>query len=78
MASPDTDASGGGARRIADAFIATLCAGASLGVWRACGILEREWTLYERLSARYGRIVLVTEGGGRIARSARGCRAGAR
>ncbi|MFG0259333.1 MAG: glycosyltransferase family 4 protein, partial [Phycisphaerales bacterium JB041] len=41
----------------------TLCSGASLGVLRSCGILEREWSLYARLSARYGRLVLVTEGG---------------
>lgn len=44
-------------------LVATLCSGTSLAVWRSCGILEREWSPYARLSARYGRIVLVTEGG---------------
>lgn len=51
------------ARRIADVLVATLCSGTSLAVWRSCGILEREWSLYARLSGGYGRIVLITEGG---------------
>ena len=48
---------------IADALVVTLCASVGLETWRACGILEREWSLYHRLSPRYGLILLVTEGG---------------
>lgn len=58
-------------RHIADTLVVVLSTGASLDIWRGCGILQREWSLYERLSGRYGRIILVTEGGraeGEIAR----------
>ena len=48
---------------IADALVVTLCASVGLETWASCGILEREWSLYRRLSARYSQIVLVTEGG---------------
>jgi len=58
-----SDALAPGTSRIADVFIVTLCSGATLAVLRSCGILDREWSLYARLSARYGRIVLITEGG---------------
>ncbi|MDQ7013067.1 MAG: glycosyltransferase [Planctomycetota bacterium] len=63
MESSCQDAPDAAARRVADVLVVTLCSGVSLGVLRSCGILEREWSLYERLSAHYGRIVLVTEGG---------------
>ena len=58
--SPTTDP---GAHPIADALVVTLCSSVSLEVLRDCGILEREWSIYKRLSARYGRIILVGEGG---------------
>lgn len=63
MESSRHDAPGAAARRIADVLVVTLCSGVSLEVLRSCGILEREWSVYERLSAHYGRIVLITEGG---------------
>lgn len=65
MAPPPPDAQPGDDRRIADALVATLCAGVSLELWSSCGILEREWEVYRTLSGLYGRIVLVTEGGPR-------------
>jgi recombination protein RecT len=51
------------ASQIADALVVTLCSSVSLQALDECGILEREWSIYERLSPRYGRIILVSEGG---------------
>lgn len=46
----------------ADALILTLPTGVSLRQWVRAGMLAREWPLYERLRADYGRILLVTHG----------------
>lgn len=50
--------------RIADALVLTFTSGVSLESWRSGGGLDREWALYEALAPRYGRIVVVTYGGG--------------
>lgn len=48
---------------IGDALVLTLCAGVSLRVWESCGILDREWSVYRRLSRGYGRMLVISEGG---------------
>lgn len=48
--------------QIADAFVLTFTSGMSLRDWFELGLLDREWALYQRLEACYGRIVLVTFG----------------
>ncbi len=47
---------------IADVLVVTLCETVSLGVWRDCGILAREWSLYEAISPLYRMIVLISDG----------------
>lgn len=56
--------------RIADALVLVLTTGVGLEDWRAIGILEREWLLYERLAPLYGRIIVVSTGGEADARIA--------
>lgn len=48
---------------IAETLILTMTRGMSLAEWRRLGLLEREWSLYERLAASYERIVVVSHGG---------------
>ncbi len=48
--------------RIADALVLAFSDGVSLRVWTDTGLIEREWELYRRLRASFGRIVLVTYG----------------
>ena len=52
----------GSHKPLADALVVTLCETASLAVWQDCGILEREWSLYQALAPLYGMIVLVSDG----------------
>ncbi|MBL8963572.1 MAG: glycosyltransferase family 4 protein [Phycisphaeraceae bacterium] len=47
---------------LADALVLTLPAAMTLRQWVRAGVLAREWPLYERLGADYGRILLVTYG----------------
>ncbi|MBL9032462.1 MAG: glycosyltransferase [Phycisphaerae bacterium] len=49
--------------RIADALVLAFSEGVGLRTWAEAGLLEREWSLYERLRASFGRIVLATQGG---------------
>lgn len=46
-----------------DALVLVFTRGVSLVEWRATGLLEREWALYEGLRPHYGSIVVVTWGG---------------
>ena len=48
---------------IADALVLVFTPGVSLDEWRTTGLLEREWSLYERLATAYSRLVFVTWGG---------------
>jgi SAM-dependent methyltransferase len=48
---------------VADALVLTFTTGMSLRAWEATGMLRREWALYDRLRAHYGKVVLVTYGG---------------
>lgn len=48
--------------RIADALVLCMTRGMSLSEWERLGLLGREWALYERLGAWYGRIVVVSYG----------------
>lgn len=48
--------------QIADALVLVFTPGVSLAEWRDTGMLEREWSLYERLASWYGRMVFVTWG----------------
>lgn len=50
------------AERIADTLVLAFTAGVSLHDWKATGMLDREWALYERLRPFYGQIILVTYG----------------
>lgn len=47
---------------IADALVLVFTPGVSLAEWRDTGMLEREWSLYERLAPSYTRTVFVTWG----------------
>lgn len=49
--------------RIADSLVLVFTPGISLKVWRDTGMIDREWALYERLLAHYGKIVVVSYGG---------------
>lgn len=48
---------------LGDALVLCMTRGMSLGAWESSGVLNREWALYERLRARYGRIVVFSYGG---------------
>ncbi|MBK7406571.1 MAG: glycosyltransferase [Phycisphaerales bacterium] len=48
---------------IADALVLVLSAGVSLRNWEDAGILGREAALSRRLGSRYGRLIVVSEGG---------------
>ncbi len=50
-------------RPIADALVLVLSPNTGINEWHQRGVLDREWALYERLSASFGRIVLVTDTG---------------
>lgn len=47
----------------ADLLVLVFSRGVSLREWRDSGLLEREWALYQRLAASFGRMVLFTHGG---------------
>jgi SAM-dependent methyltransferase len=51
--------------RVCDALVVCFSEGVTLRTWEESGILGREWSLYERLRERVGKVVLVTCGGGR-------------
>lgn len=46
--------------RIADVLVLVLTEGVTLGDWMRAGILDREWRMWERVGARYGRMVVVS------------------
>ncbi|GMV25089.1 MAG: hypothetical protein AMXMBFR58_11200 [Phycisphaerae bacterium] len=46
----------------ADALLLVFTAGVSLRQWVGSGLLGREWPLYQRLRADYGRLVIVSYG----------------
>ncbi|MCW5774832.1 MAG: glycosyltransferase family 4 protein [Phycisphaeraceae bacterium] len=49
--------------RVADALVFVLSEGTPLSAWRDLGMLEREWTLVERLAGAFGRLIVVSDGG---------------
>ncbi|MCL4741240.1 MAG: glycosyltransferase family 4 protein [Phycisphaerales bacterium] len=49
--------------RVADALVFVLSEGTPLSAWRDLGMLEREWSLVERLAASFGRVIVVSDGG---------------
>lgn len=48
---------------LADNLVLVLPRGLSLRDWNRIGHLDREWTYYQRLAARFGRTILVSSGG---------------
>ncbi|MBX3364940.1 MAG: glycosyltransferase [Phycisphaeraceae bacterium] len=48
---------------LADALVLVLPRGESLASWAHRGLLEREWAIVAGVSPRYGRVVVVSEGG---------------
>jgi len=49
-----------GQDRIADALVVMMTEGVSFTDWDRAGLLQREWSIWERTRERYGRIVVVS------------------
>ncbi|MEM9064890.1 MAG: glycosyltransferase [Planctomycetota bacterium] len=49
--------------RIADTLVIVLPVGDTLAIRDANGTLDRDWSAYEHLGPRFGRVLLVTQGG---------------
>lgn len=48
--------------RIADLLVLVMTPGVSLRVWRETGLLAREWAIYQLLSDRFARVVVLSDG----------------
>ncbi len=57
--------------RVADAMVFVLSERTPLSAWRDLGLLEREWSLVERLAAAFERLIVVSDGGPQDAEIAR-------